>query len=143
MDDSRLLDKIETVERCVRRAREEYFADPETFQNNFTRQDAAILNVQRACDTCIDIGFILIRTHKLGFPGSTREVFDILTRTGWISGDLLSALKGMVGYRNVALHQYVELSFDITVGVITRGLDDCLAFSRLVLTRLAPPPASA
>lgn len=50
MDDPRLFDKIATVERCIRRAREEYFKDPATFATDFTRQDAAILNIRRACE---------------------------------------------------------------------------------------------
>lgn len=37
-----------TIKRCVARARDEYNAEPETFATNFTRQDAAILNIQRA-----------------------------------------------------------------------------------------------
>ena len=44
-----LLKKVATIERRVARAREEYQSDPASFAVNFTRQDAAILNIQRAC----------------------------------------------------------------------------------------------
>ncbi len=47
MADDVLINKSATVERCVARAREEYAHDPANFATNFTRQDAAILNVQR------------------------------------------------------------------------------------------------
>lgn len=47
MADDVLLNKAATIERCVARAREEYASDPDTFASNFTRQDAAILNIQR------------------------------------------------------------------------------------------------
>lgn len=53
MADDVLINKAATIERCVRRAREEYAANPDTFATDFTRQDAAILNFQRAtCSTC-------------------------------------------------------------------------------------------
>ena len=53
MADDVLINKAATIERCVRRAREEYAANPDTFATDFTRQDAAILNIQRAtCSTC-------------------------------------------------------------------------------------------
>ena len=45
MADDVLLNKAATVERCVARAREEYFQSPDTFATDFTRQDAAVLNV--------------------------------------------------------------------------------------------------
>ena len=45
MLDDILVNKSATIERCVARAREEYAADPSSFATNFTRQDAAVLNV--------------------------------------------------------------------------------------------------
>ena len=50
MADDVLLNKAATIERCVARAREEYNADPANFATNYTRQDAAILNIQHLDD---------------------------------------------------------------------------------------------
>jgi len=55
MLDDVLVNKTAVIERRVARARQEYAADPGTFDSNFTRQDAAILNVQRACEAALDI----------------------------------------------------------------------------------------
>ena len=62
----------------VARAREEYAADPATFAENHTRQDAAILNIQRACEAALDMGQHLIRRERLGIPQSARDVFGLL-----------------------------------------------------------------
>lgn len=56
MADDVLINKAATIERCVARAREEYQRDPGTFAADFTRQDAAILNVLRACAAALDMG---------------------------------------------------------------------------------------
>ena len=93
MVDDILLNKSATIERCVGRAREEYAADPDTFCENQTRQDAAILNIQRACEAALDIGQHLIRRHKLGLPQSARDVFSLLEQAGWIDADLASAMR--------------------------------------------------
>lgn len=53
MIDDVLLNKATTVERCVARASEEYASEPATFASNHTRQDAATLNVQRACEAVL------------------------------------------------------------------------------------------
>ncbi|WP_198970754.1 hypothetical protein [Xylophilus sp. ASV27] len=55
MADEVLLNKAATIERCVARARQEYADDPAGFSLDFTRQDAAILNIQRACEAALEL----------------------------------------------------------------------------------------
>lgn len=134
MVDDVLLNKAATIERCVRRAREEYDKDPSTFAGDFTRQDAAILNIQRACEACLDMGHLLIRRHRLGLPQSARDVFGLLSAAGTIERHLAENLQRMVGYRNIAVHDYQTLQLAITIAVIERHLGDFLTFSRVVLS---------
>lgn len=78
MDDV-LIHKAATIEGCVARAREEYAADPDGFAHNFTRQDAAILNIQRACEAALDMGLQIIRRERWGVPQSARDTFTLLS----------------------------------------------------------------
>jgi len=135
MADDVIVGKAATIERCVARAREEYYADPDTFGTDHTRHDAAILNVQRACEAALDIGQYLVRRERLGVPQSARDVFTLLADGGWIDDGLASSLRRMVGFRNTAIHDYQELQLPITVAVITLHLDEFLAFTRAVLLR--------
>ena len=135
MADDVLINKAATIERCVARAREEYAANPDGFASDFTRQDAAILNIQRACEAALDMGQHLIRREKLGVPQSARDVFELLARGGWITADLAASLKRMVGFRNIAVHDYQQLHLPITVSIITRHLDEFLEYSRALLLR--------
>ena len=73
-----IINKIQSIQRCIQRAREEYASDPEGFDTNYTKQDAAILNVLRACEQTIDLANYLIRRHKLGIPTASTESFDLL-----------------------------------------------------------------
>lgn len=130
MADDVIVNKLATVERCVNRARDERAAAGDGFATDFTRQDAAVLNVQRACEASLDIGQYLIRAHRLGVPQSARDVFALLERSGWIEAKLSSSLQAMVGFRNVAVHDYRELLVPIIEAVIDRHLDDLLAFAR-------------
>jgi uncharacterized protein YutE (UPF0331/DUF86 family) len=59
LKDEVLLRKADTIERCVRRVREEYVGHEHEFEDNFTRQDAILLNLQRACEACIDMATTL------------------------------------------------------------------------------------
>jgi len=135
MADDILVNKAAKIERCVARAREEYAADPVTFATNFTRQDAAVLNVQRACEAALDIGQHLIRRERLGVPQGARDVFDLLARGQWIDAGLAESLKRMVAFRNIAVHDYCSLLLAITVNVITLHLGEFLLFTQAVLRR--------
>ncbi len=135
MVDDVLVNKAATIERCVARAREEYDANPSGFATDYTRQDAAILNIQRACEAALDMGQHLIRRERLGVPQSARDVFTLLDQGGWIDADLADVLRRMVGFRNIAVHDYKALHVPIVISVITRHLDDFLAFSKALLQR--------
>lgn len=135
MADDVVINKAATIERCVARAREEYAANPATFARDFTRQDAAILNIQRACEAALDLGQHLIRRERLGVPQSARNVFTLLAQSGWIDETLADVLKRMVGFRNIAVHDYQSLQLPITVAIIERHLDDFLIFTRAVILR--------
>lgn len=130
-----LLNKAATIERCVRRVREEYRDDPAGFATNFTRQDAAILNIQRACEAAMDIGNHIVRAERLGVPQSAREVFDLIAAAGWIGTELATSLKRMVGFRNIAVHDYRALQLPILQSIIERNLDDFRALASAVLRR--------
>ena len=135
MADDVLINKAASIERCVKRAREEYDRDPATFNTDFTRQDAAILNIQRACEAALDMGQHLIRREKLGVPQSARDVFTLLAQGGWIEPTLADALKRMVGFRNIAVHEYQTLQLPITVSIIQKHLVEFLQYSEALLLR--------
>ena len=52
--DEVLLNKAGIIERCLRRIEEEYAGDAARLEN-FTRQDAMVLNPERACQAAIDM----------------------------------------------------------------------------------------
>jgi uncharacterized protein YutE (UPF0331/DUF86 family) len=128
--------KITSLQRCVARAREAYAAAGAAIRTNYNLQDAAILNVIRACNVAIDLANMAIRKRHFGIPNESRDSFAILVREGTITPDLGDRLKRMVGFRNLAVHQYRELNLDILDAVIHNNLDDLLAFAQAVRPEL-------
>ena len=135
MVDDVSINKAASIERCVMRAKEEYDREPKTFATDFTRQDAAILNIQRACEAALNMGQHLIRREKLGVPQSARDVFQLLANTKWIDEDLADSLKRMVGFRNIAIHEYQALQLPIAVSIIKKHLDEFLLYSKTILKK--------
>lgn len=139
MADDVLLNKAATIERCIARVRAEYAPAATPFASDFSRQDAAILNLQRACEAALDMGQHLIRRERLGVPQSARDVFALLAQAGWINADLSAELKRMVGFRNIAVHDYQALQLPILVHIIEQHLDEFLHYSQALLLRDAAP----
>jgi uncharacterized protein YutE (UPF0331/DUF86 family) len=133
MVDDVILNKAAALERAVGRAREEYGDDDANLLSNQTRQEAIILNLQRACESSIDAAMHLVRLHRLGIPQETREAFDLLEKAGRLEPALAARLRKMGGFRNVAVHDYQKLNLDIVRRILREHLDDFLAFTRLLL----------
>lgn len=135
MVDDVLMNKAATIERCIQRAKEEYEKSPATFASDHTRQDAAILNVLRACEAALDMGQHLVRRERLGIPQSSRDVFTQLAQAGWIEIALAERLQKMVGFKNIALHEYQALQISLVEAVITKHLGDFTAYSKVLLLK--------
>jgi uncharacterized protein YutE (UPF0331/DUF86 family) len=129
-----ILNKKASMERCIAQARA-YYGRPsqEAFEKDFIRQDAIAINLQRAMELAIDIANHLIKEKKLGLPRESRESFALLERAGVISNDLSRKLQGMVGFRNILVHEYQKLELAIMIDVIENRLGDLADFSTLVL----------
>ena len=55
MADDVVLNKTGIIERCLRRVQEEYAGNPTNLHDDITKQDAVVLNLQRACRAAIDL----------------------------------------------------------------------------------------
>jgi uncharacterized protein YutE (UPF0331/DUF86 family) len=131
--DKVLLRKAKVIERCVARAREEYALSNGNFFNDLTRQDAAILNLQRACEACLDMAQRIISKQGWGVPETSKDLFLVLQRQSAISPSLSTTLSHMVGFRNIAVHDYEDLNMNIVESIIQHECSDLLAFSEQML----------
>ena len=125
--------KVAGIQRCVKRAREELTLAGDAFTSDFTQQDAAILNVTRACELAIDLANHTIKIHKLGLPKDSHDTFQLLFVANIISNESCASMKKMVGFRNLAVHQYEELNMDVVAVVIRNDLDDLPRFGDALL----------
>ena len=137
-----VINKSANIERCIARIRQEYGGDERHLRENMTRQDSIILNLQRTCEAAIDLAMHLVRTRRLGVPQDSRDAFSLLVEAGLLDSELGERLKKMVGFRNVAVHNYQSLNLDIVQRLVTERLGDFLDLTRTAL-RLPSSPVPA
>lgn len=126
-----LYNKISIIERCLIRIREVYDNNPDNL-NDYTKQDSIILNIQRAAEATIDIAMYLVSSKKLGIPQSSRDAFEVLNHNGVIDDSMLKKIKNMIGFRNIAVHNYQNLNLDILQKVIEEHLEDFREFIYII-----------
>jgi uncharacterized protein YutE (UPF0331/DUF86 family) len=133
MADDVILNKAAIIERCVKRVRDLYADDDANLFDDLTRQDAIVLNLQRACEAAIDLSMHLVRRGRLGVPQESREAFSLLAEAGALDPSLAATLARMVGFRNLAVHEYQALQMPIVRAIIREQLADLLEFASVAL----------
>jgi len=124
-----VMNKKESIERCIKQIRNYYHLPPNgAFEEDYLRQDAIAMNLQRACEQCIDLANHTIRVRKLGLPKESRDSFRLLATNHIIPQDLAARLEGMIGFRNVLVHEYQRMDIKLMVDVIENRLEDLLLF---------------
>lgn len=131
-NDDIIINKINIIGRCIKRVNEEYRGDPENL-NNLTKQDSITLNIQRACEACIDLAMHLVAEKNLGIPQNSKDAFGLLLENGIITQELVIKLKAMVGFRNIAVPDYQSLNLSILRRIIENHLKDIEEFANFVL----------
>ena len=134
--DDILLNKAAIIERCVRRIAEEAASCPGL--DDFTHVDALTLNVERACQAAIDMAMHVVAERHLGVPQSTSDAFSLLREAGLIDASLAASLHGMVGFRNVAIHQYDRLDMGVLRWVVESGHRDWIRLGQALGVVIRP-----
>ncbi|MBT2691290.1 DUF86 domain-containing protein [Bacillus sp. ISL-47] len=127
-----ILNKISIIERCIKRIHEEYDNNSKNLEN-YTKQDSIILNLQRACEASIDLAMHIIATKKLGLPQNSRDAFSILEKEGILQPSLSQKMKAMVGFRNIAVHDYQEMNLEILKKILDDHLVDFFEYTKTIL----------
>ncbi|MBB4073842.1 uncharacterized protein YutE (UPF0331/DUF86 family) [Anoxybacillus voinovskiensis] len=127
-----ILNKISVIERCMKRIHEEYENNPKHLEN-YTKQDSIVLNLQRACEASIDLAMHIVAQKKLGLPQTSRDAFTLLEQHGIISSSLSQKMKAMVGFRNIAVHDYQELNLTILQKILDDHLTDFTEFTKTIV----------
>ncbi len=122
-----IFNKMETIERCINRIKEVYDNNQDNL-NDYTKQDSIILNIQRACEAAIDLAMHIISEKNLGIPQNSRDSFEVLHSNNIIDDKLNGKMKSMVGFRNIAVHDYKVLNIKVVQAIIENHLKDFIDY---------------
>lgn len=127
-----VLAKIASIQKCLRRIKEVTGLNPESL-DEINKQDIFVLNLQRAVQSTIDLAAHVIASEGLGVPDTIRDNFLRLEQAGIIGRDLAKRMQAMVGFRNIAIHDYQAINIDILKTILGKHLKDLEEFYTVIL----------
>jgi len=91
--------------------------------------------LQLAIQAVLDISHHVVADRNLPLPADSKSLFELLTRQKVVSKRLAGKLADMAGFRNVLVHEYLEIDRHRVYRALTTDLRDFESFVRAV-TRL-------
>lgn len=127
-----VLAKVSAVQKCLKRIESVTELKPERLEDQDV-QDIFVLNLQRAIQSTIDLATHIIATQGLGLSDTIRGSFELLEKAEMIEKDLSRKMQAMVGFRNIAIHDYQSMDADILKSILKKNLRDLEEFYTTIL----------
>lgn len=122
-----ILSKISIIKNCIKTIEKVTELNPEKL-DDIVVQDVFVLNLQRAIQAAIDIANVFISTYGWKLPATYKESFAVLKDQKVISPDIYKVMVKMVGFRNIAVHDYQQLDVDILKSILSQNLKNLEQF---------------
>ncbi len=113
-------------------------ADEEEFVREPALHDLAERYLHLAVEACLDLANHWISDKALPTPDANRDTFSILERAGELSPEMADKLRGWAGFRNVLVHEYLEIDHSIAYRAIQHELIDLESFAVWAAEKLPP-----
>ncbi len=132
MDETIIAEKLESLRRCVRRIEEKRPASVEELKASPDLQDIISLNLTRAVQVAVDIATHVLSDSSQPAPENMGQAFRQLAEAGIISQEVAARMIAAVGFRNVAVHSYRSINWDIVHAISHDQLEDFRSFAENV-----------
>ena len=136
MDKDLLLNKLESLRRCLQRVEDKTPESLDLLSGDYDTQDIIVLNLERAIQTCVDVALHIISDAEVPVPETMSQAFGGLAQIGLLDAITAERMAKAVGFRNTAVHAYQKMDWAIVYSIITERLDDFRSFARQVLAEV-------
>ncbi len=127
-----VLAKTAAIQRSLKRIKEVTALDPDSL-DEWNSQDIFVLNLQRAIQSAIDLAAHVVAAESLGLADTIKGNFLLLEQANIIPKNLSQKMQAMVGFRNLAIHNYQEIDVAILKSILKKHLKDLEDFYSTIL----------
>jgi uncharacterized protein YutE (UPF0331/DUF86 family) len=98
--------------------------EEEEFVREAALHDLAERYLHLAVEACLDLANHWIAEKALPTPDANRDTFTILERAKELPAGLADKLRGWAGFRNILVHEYLDIDHSIAFRAIHSELGD-------------------
>jgi uncharacterized protein YutE (UPF0331/DUF86 family) len=136
MDNMLIFNKIEGLRRCISRITGKTPGTAAQLESDLDLQDIVTVNLERAVQTSVDIASHIIADLESPAPETMAEAFSILEKNKIISMELSVKMQKAVAFRNIAVHAYQKMNWNIVHKIAKDGVKDFVEFARQVTEKM-------
>lgn len=139
MDQVIIAEKLESLRRCIQRIEDKTPKDAGSLIRDIDLQDILVVNLTRAVQISVDIGSHIISSANQSMPQTMGDVFTKLQELDAISQETSERLRKAVGFRNIAVHSYEAINWEIVYAICRNSLRDFRQFAQEICRYAALP----
>jgi len=133
MDRLLIEEKLESLRRCLSRIQEKCPSCVSKLESDVDVQDIITLNLTRAVQLSVDISAHWVASiEAIPAPSTMGGMFEALAQHKLIEHAVADRMKLSVGFRNIAVHNYESIDWQIVYVICTQHLDDFVKFAKCV-----------
>ena len=136
MDKAVLDNKFESLRRCIQRIRDKTPESVEELLADIDLQDIISVNLERAVQISVDIASHILAESNDPVAQTMSEGFAQLSKLGIIPEKLAVRMKKVVGFRNISVHAYQSIDWEIVYHITQKNLADFVDFVRYISKKL-------
>ena len=108
--------------------------DPDKIIEDYTLVSSLERNIQVVVEFIIDLSNYILSETTHEIPDTYKEIISRVSRVCSIEDSLTKEVKGIVGLRNIIVHLYADIDYDLVLSEL-KGIVDCVLEYTLKLTK--------
>lgn len=115
--------KLETYQKIV---------DQKRFLTEQMAQDAILKTLEQICEAILTLATMLVAQYGLRKGESDEDLFEILAKEKVYPKKFAEELKGLSGFRNILVHDYISIDLKLVYKNLKKGLPIFKKFARYI-----------
>ena len=124
--------KLESLRRCLGRITTKKPKTLDQLLEDIDMQDILALNLERSIQLCVDIANHILSNLDDSPAMSMAERFERLSEKEIISKEMAGNLRRVVGFRNLSVHAYDKIDWNLVWNNFESDLNDLVQFVEII-----------
>jgi uncharacterized protein YutE (UPF0331/DUF86 family) len=130
--------QIDTIARCIERIESKKPVVLEDLKTDFDLQDVISFNLRRIIQASVNIAGMIISKTSSPAPLEMAESFETLKALKFIDEACCIRMKKSVGFRNLMVHEYEKIDWQIVFQITEKHLEDFKVYVRQISAKISP-----